>query len=318
MEFKKENDDQEWQKEDPSGDDLDDRLTAALGGRELLEPDALGVSPDYIPRRPGDGEHGRHEAPEPEEGEPLTDPNFSTSDPRYAAPERPRVVVQEPRRVYVTPPGGDNGDNNGGDDGRRGSKGRGLGWLIGILVALIVIGIVLLLILSGGHSNGTSPTPTPRQTASDASGTPIPTPGETERPTESPSPTDPPKNKHMITVTAGSGGSVTPSGVISVEEGEDVTFTIRPNSGYRLSQVMVDGNSVTLSDTYTFRGVKENHTIYAVFEEEATPTPEPTPTPTPEPEPTPPPTPEPTDPPAPQDDWPDGGEAPPPGGWDEN
>ncbi len=43
-------------------------------------------------------------------------------------------------------------------------------------------------------------------------------------------------------------------------------LNIAPNSGYVLSELIVDGNAVTVSDTYTFTNVTGNHTITATFD----------------------------------------------------
>jgi len=311
MEFKKDNDNMNWKRDEFDFDDflqedsLDDRVTAALDGQDLLEPDSLGVSADYIPRRTADGERGRHEVPEGEEQAWEFDPN----DPRYAAPERPRVVVAQPRKkVYVTPPGDHPAEPSGGGSGP-------LKWVIGILIGLVAVGIVLLLILSGGRRGGNG-----REASSPM---PVETPKATETaaPTSSAAPTEAPKGQRMITVTAGSGGSINPGGIVAVTEGEDASFTIIPSGGYVLRQLLVDGTAVDLTDHYTFRDVRENHTLYAVFESTATPTPEPTATPAPTPEPTPEPTPAPTPAPTPTP-APEPGQDEPvtdiPGGWDDN
>ncbi|MBI4765385.1 MAG: fibronectin type III domain-containing protein [Deltaproteobacteria bacterium] len=68
-----------------------------------------------------------------------------------------------------------------------------------------------------------------------------------------------------ITATAGSNGSITPSGSVSVNSGANQTFTITPNSGYRVSGVTVDGASVGAVTTYTFTNVTANHSIAATF-----------------------------------------------------
>ncbi|NLV86303.1 MAG: PASTA domain-containing protein [Clostridiales bacterium] len=92
---------------------------------------------------------------------------------------------------------------------------------------------------------------------------------------------------HTITVTAGIGGSISPKGLIIVEEGKDQTFTITPDSGYEIRELKVDGTSIGAVSTYTFTKVTGDHTIYAVFQLKKEPTPAPTPTPTPAPPPTP-------------------------------
>lgn len=71
-----------------------------------------------------------------------------------------------------------------------------------------------------------------------------------------------------ITASAGAGGSISPSGSFSVREGRDKTFTITPDSGYRISDVLVDGRSVGAVSSYTFDNVQKRHTIEAVFAKE--------------------------------------------------
>lgn len=46
-----------------------------------------------------------------------------------------------------------------------------------------------------------------------------------------------------ITASASAGGTISPSGTVSVEYGASQTFTASPNSGYRLSHWVVDGNT---------------------------------------------------------------------------
>lgn len=317
MEFEKDNQPMDWKKEPSAGepfdfdaflgaDSLDDRVTEATGGRDLLEPDAFGGGDNYVPRRRYDSERGRHEAPAPEgEEEPEEDgpafreepkPAFDPADPRYAAPERPRVVVSEPRSVYVTPPGAE--ERVYDEPEPRPGMGAGAKWAVAILITLAIVGAALLLIL--GLFGGRGARPADPAATVDPSQTLEPS----AAPTDTPAPTEPAKRTYTVTVTAGSGGSVNPSGAVTVEEGGSVTFAIVPNGGYELSQLLVDGASVSLIDNYTFTDVRENHTIYAVFAQSATPspaptdTPEPTPAPTDTPAPTAPPeTPAPTDPP---------------------
>ena len=90
------------------------------------------------------------------------------------------------------------------------------------------------------------------------------------------SPPSPSPTEHTITVTAGKGGSVSPKGTVSVEDGKNQTFTFTPSSGYQVKEVKVDGKSIGAADKYTFPSVAEDHTLYVVFEKADTPT---TPTP---------------------------------------
>ena len=70
---------------------------------------------------------------------------------------------------------------------------------------------------------------------------------------------------YTITATAGSGGSISPSGDVIVDAGSDQTFTITPGRGYQVSDVLVDGVSVGRIISYTFTNVSSDHTISAEF-----------------------------------------------------
>jgi len=72
-------------------------------------------------------------------------------------------------------------------------------------------------------------------------------------------------NTHTINALAGTGGSISPSGSVSVNQGGSQAFTITPNSGYRISDVIVDGISVGAVSSYTFSNVSSNHSISANF-----------------------------------------------------
>jgi hypothetical protein len=70
---------------------------------------------------------------------------------------------------------------------------------------------------------------------------------------------------YTITAIAGEGGNISPSGVITVNRGVNQSFTIVPNTGYRIEDVKVDGVSVCAVSTYTFTKVRSNHTIQVTF-----------------------------------------------------
>ena len=70
---------------------------------------------------------------------------------------------------------------------------------------------------------------------------------------------------HTITATAGTGGSIDPSGAVAVAKGADKTFTIKANSGYEIADVLVDGQSVGAVSTYKFENVQGDRTISATF-----------------------------------------------------
>jgi hypothetical protein len=70
---------------------------------------------------------------------------------------------------------------------------------------------------------------------------------------------------YTITASAGSNGSISPTGAVTVASGASRAFTITPNTGYKVSNVLVDGASVGAVTTYTFSNVTANHTIAASF-----------------------------------------------------
>ena len=80
-----------------------------------------------------------------------------------------------------------------------------------------------------------------------------------------------PVTNYTITATAGANGTISPSGEVSVAEGEDKTFTITANSGYHIKDVKVNGASVGAVATYTFNDVAANATITVEFEVDTVP-----------------------------------------------
>ena len=70
---------------------------------------------------------------------------------------------------------------------------------------------------------------------------------------------------YTIKATAGTGGSISPSGNVSVREGRDQAFTITPDKGYAVANVKIDGRSIGAVKSYTFENVRRNHTIEVSF-----------------------------------------------------
>lgn len=72
-------------------------------------------------------------------------------------------------------------------------------------------------------------------------------------------------NTYTITASAGTNGAISPSGAVSVNHGSNQMFTITPDSGYRVLDVLVDGASVGPVTSYTFTNVQGTHTISITF-----------------------------------------------------
>ena len=72
-------------------------------------------------------------------------------------------------------------------------------------------------------------------------------------------------SNYTIKATAGAGGSISPSGDVSVREGEDQTFTITPDESYAVADVKIDGKSIGAVNSYAFENVGRTHTIEVIF-----------------------------------------------------
>jgi len=70
---------------------------------------------------------------------------------------------------------------------------------------------------------------------------------------------------YTITATAGTGGTISPSGEVAITDNENQSFTIIANTGFQIADVLVDGVSKGVVFNYTFSNVTANHTISAFF-----------------------------------------------------
>lgn len=81
----------------------------------------------------------------------------------------------------------------------------------------------------------------------------------------------PSQTAYTITASVGSGGSISPSGSVSVSAGNSQTFSITASSGYQIQDVEVDGTSKGAISSYTFTNVNSNHAISVTFSVGSTP-----------------------------------------------
>lgn len=76
---------------------------------------------------------------------------------------------------------------------------------------------------------------------------------------------------YRITATANAGGTIEPSGVVTVEPGGRQAFSVTPASGYYVSSLLVDGVPSDLPRWWEFSNVQANHSIAATFAAKSSP-----------------------------------------------
>ena len=275
-------------------DSLEDRITDVLDGKDLLDADAYGDhSSNYVPRKSVPEGHGRHEVPgsdvddededENEDGDESDTPPEGEMDFREEAPQRPvlideppprpKVIVAEPApRVYVDP----QAEYGPVEDPPPKGSGKAVKWLVAALLSLAVILAAVLLVTKflpdiGALFGRTDASPAPTDVLN---GVP------TQRSAPTAELTVPQVRIYNVTVTAGPGGSVYPSGIVDVQEGGSVSFSFTADDGYEISRVLVDGADSVVQSAYTFSDMRRDHTLRVEFTQTAPPAVETTPVPT--------------------------------------
>jgi hypothetical protein len=69
----------------------------------------------------------------------------------------------------------------------------------------------------------------------------------------------------VVVASAGLGGTINPSGSLFAYRGSSMTFTISPNTGLQISDVIVDGIAQGPITSYPFTNIQSNHQISASF-----------------------------------------------------
>lgn len=72
---------------------------------------------------------------------------------------------------------------------------------------------------------------------------------------------------YIINASTSDHGSINPEGEVEVQEGETITFSFKPDEGFEIGEILVDGESVQLASNYTFNNVTTDHTITVTFVE---------------------------------------------------
>lgn len=72
----------------------------------------------------------------------------------------------------------------------------------------------------------------------------------------------------VITVIPGEGGSASPSGEISVREGDDKRIVFLPDEGYVVDKVLLDGEEIEVESNFIdLEDISEDHTVEVTFKE---------------------------------------------------
>ncbi|MDR2970231.1 MAG: hypothetical protein LBV32_11615 [Tannerellaceae bacterium] len=73
---------------------------------------------------------------------------------------------------------------------------------------------------------------------------------------------------YTITARSGNHGTITPDNTLSINRGAELKFTFRPDTGYEVDKVKIDGvvnPEAAAAGFYTFKGITANHTIEVTF-----------------------------------------------------
>jgi hypothetical protein len=78
-------------------------------------------------------------------------------------------------------------------------------------------------------------------------------------------------NVYTINASAGTNGTISPSGHVWLNHGSSQSFSIVPNTSCYIADVLVDGVSMGAVSSYEFTDVAADHTISAAFVQDTTP-----------------------------------------------
>lgn len=76
---------------------------------------------------------------------------------------------------------------------------------------------------------------------------------------------------YAVIASAGANGNISPSGTSNVCLGNNQVYTITPDAGYHVDDVLVDGGSAGSVTTYIFTAVNAAHSIHATFAADCVP-----------------------------------------------
>ena len=83
-----------------------------------------------------------------------------------------------------------------------------------------------------------------------------------------------PPTRYKVSAGASEGGSIDPSGIVEVDEGDSLTFRIKADAGYVLESLVVNKANVTdsvIDGSYTLNDIRNDATVYASFTKKGVP-----------------------------------------------
>jgi hypothetical protein len=78
--------------------------------------------------------------------------------------------------------------------------------------------------------------------------------------------------QYTINASAGSGGSISPSGSITKNSGDSQVFTATPNANYTVNQWLLDSGAVQTGGTsYSLNNIQSPHSVQVTFTQASSP-----------------------------------------------
>ena len=74
-------------------------------------------------------------------------------------------------------------------------------------------------------------------------------------------------SEYIITTSCGEHGSLSQSGEIKVQQGTDFTLNIKPDEGYKISEIIIDSTPIEMSNVIILENIQDNHNISVTFEQ---------------------------------------------------
>lgn len=71
--------------------------------------------------------------------------------------------------------------------------------------------------------------------------------------------------RYQVTITTSEHGSVSPGGTIQVVSGGSLKIAVKPDSGYQIEKIAINGTSTTIRDTVTINTITSNQSVEVQF-----------------------------------------------------